>query len=186
MKVTELQEELKYLRKSLLYQRVFLIASVFISIILFLIVLAKSNYSTLTVEQIEVVANGKRVLLIGSSESGSGSLSTFTPEGDRLVDLSRTDNGGALTTYNLSGEESVECSSTANGGFIGTFDSEGKPLINLSKTGFGGDLRLFNRRGRVSVKASSIAQGGIISTRDEENDSLIYILPSKGPSTSKK
>jgi len=147
-------------------------------------------------EQFTVVGpNGETRAIFGSNE-GTGYLQTFDPNGNKLVEIGKTEWGdGTLSTFGIEGNGLVSIGSTTTGGSIITYNSEGNKLNELSSGIFGGVITtfetLFGSRtvvigdGEVNIYGittdsplatlSYIHESGVLITYDKEGKKTTYI-----------
>jgi hypothetical protein len=117
----------------------------------------------LQAKKFQVVDENNRVLVEINKEGGNGQLSTFTPNGRRLVSLITSSGGaGGINTFDKSGDVLFKVTNTdVGGGYLALFNGEGKEVVETgvttSETGY---IRVNNRVGEKMAWITYTQDGG--------------------------
>ena len=72
-------------------------------------------------------AEGKQLVMLNSEPGDIGSVYTYQPNGNKLVRLSASDNGGVINVYNKTGEAIADLKADEYGnGVVGAYNRKGK------------------------------------------------------------
>lgn len=132
----------------------------------------------------EVVDDNGSVLVELNKEKNNGHVSTFTPEGKRLVSLFTSDGGaGALNTFDLSGKVLFKVTRTKEGGgYMALFNSAEKEIAELGvTTGETGYFNLNDRNGEKIIWLTyTDGGGGYFSLLNKGTETVRFSTPDAG------
>ena len=72
-------------------------------------------------------AEGKQLVMLNSEPGDIGSVYTYQPNGNKLVKMSASDNGGVINVYNKTGEAIADLKADEYGnGVVGAYNRKGR------------------------------------------------------------
>jgi hypothetical protein len=148
----------------------------------------------------QVVDDNGKVLVDINKEDDNGQISTFTPEGKRLVSLFTTDGGaGGMNTFDKNGKVLFKVTNTAEGGaYMALFNSsttevaewgvapnesgyfrlndrDGNKLAWMTYTQDGGGYFSLSNAGKETMRFSTPGAGGRIGVYNVSGNRVAYI-----------
>jgi hypothetical protein len=131
---------------------------------------------TIQARKFEVLDKNGKILVRLSELDGLGSVTTYTPAGEILVDLVPTKSGaGGIVLYNGKGKQTMVMTDvTGGGGSLLINNSNGDKVLSFGRnTSEGGSITTFNSRGRT----------GLLMTNDTSHAGAILSYDDSGKET---
>jgi hypothetical protein len=132
----------------------------------------------------QVVDDRGKVMVQLDKERNNGHISTYDPQGKRLVSLITTDGGaGGINTFGRNGDLLFKLTNTAEGGgYMALFNGKGNPVgemgITVDESGY---FRLNDREGKKLVWMTyTQGGGGYLSLSNNNYESMRFSTPDAG------
>lgn len=117
---------------------------------------------------------GEYQVYLGTTEGGSGSVSTFNGKGKELVSLTATEDGGKVFTNSHKGTRQVVLGTYEDGGAVVVVDSEGIPRVSISAQKLGGAVTITNREGNERAKLGATEDGGVLTINNKTGTKVVH------------
>lgn len=118
----------------------------------------------------ELLDSDDHVIARLSNFEGNGSLTTYTADGGKLVEVLQTTAGsGSVVTYNGSGKENLALTqTTGGGGSIRVNNSDGTPVTILGRSNNeSGSVSIYNKaKTLIGLFTADTAEAGTMITYD--------------------